>query len=142
MLWIFFAAIQIANTRPKKQHRWFPGEIRTCIPFSWDGLVGWGCRIHWLNLCRGVRPPPPNECPKYDIKQSDGEAPALELWGRRSTPSLSLLPRPLLPGLVAPDRVLPMGQILQAIIWFQVTNDNLAQSAGAVEYTDCTSAEG
>ena len=21
--------------------------------------VGWGCRIHWLLLCRGVRPPPP-----------------------------------------------------------------------------------
>ena len=20
-------------------------------------LVGWGCRIHWLHLCRGVRPP-------------------------------------------------------------------------------------
>ena len=20
--------------------------------------VGWGCRIHWLHLCRGVRPPP------------------------------------------------------------------------------------
>ena len=22
-----------------------------------------------------------NECPGYDIKQSDGEAPVLELWG-------------------------------------------------------------
>ena len=21
-------------------------------------LVSWGCRIHWLHLCRGVRPPP------------------------------------------------------------------------------------
>ena len=21
-------------------------------------LVGWGCRIHWLHLCRGVDPPP------------------------------------------------------------------------------------
>ena len=31
----------------------------------------------------------PNECPKYDIKQSDGEAPLkLELWGMCSTPSL------------------------------------------------------
>ena len=26
---------------------------------------GWGCRIHQLLLCRGVRPPP-NECPGYD----------------------------------------------------------------------------
>ena len=28
-------------------------------------LVSWGCRIHWLHLCREVRPPPPNECPGY-----------------------------------------------------------------------------
>ena len=29
--------------------------------------VGWGCRIHRLHLCRGVRPPP----------QSDGEVPMI-----------------------------------------------------------------
>ena len=29
-----------------------------------------------LHLCRGVRPPP-NECPGYDTKQSDGEVPAV-----------------------------------------------------------------
>ena len=34
--------------------------------------VGWGCRIHQLLLCRGVRPPT-NECLGYDTKQSDGE---------------------------------------------------------------------
>ena len=28
------------------------------------------CRIHLLYLCRGIR----NECPEYDIKQSNGEA--------------------------------------------------------------------
>ena len=66
--------------------------------------VGWGCRIHQLLLCRGVRPPP-HECPGYDTKQSDGEVPAvLELWGMRSTPSLSSLPGPLWPGVVAPDK--------------------------------------
>ena len=55
---------------------------------------------------------PPNECPGYDIKQSDGEFPViLELWGMRSTPSLPLLPGPLRPGVLAPDRVLSMGQI-------------------------------
>ena len=71
--------------------------------------VGWGCRIHWLHLFRGVRPPPPNECPGYDTKQSDREVPAvLELWGMRSTPSLPLLPGPLWPGVVAPDRALSM----------------------------------
>ena len=39
---------------------------------------------------------PPNECPRYDTKQSDGEVPVmLGLWGMQSTPSL-----PLLPGLL------------------------------------------
>ena len=35
----------------------------------------------------------------------------LEFWGMRITPSLPLLPGPLWPGMVAPDRVLSMGQI-------------------------------
>ena len=49
-------------------------------------------------------------CPGYDTKQSDGEVPAmLELWGMRSTPSLPLLPGPLWPGVVAPDRALSIG---------------------------------
>ena len=53
---------------------------------------------------------PPNECPDYDTEQSDGEVPAmLEIWGMRSTPSLPLLPGPLWPGMVAPDRTLSMG---------------------------------
>ena len=71
--------------------------------------VSWGCRIHRLLLCRGVRPPA-NECPGCDTKQSDGEVPAvLELWGMQSTTSLPLLPGPLWPRVVAPDRVLSMG---------------------------------
>ena len=40
------------------------------------GPVGWGCRIHWLYLCRGVRPPP-QRVSWYDTKQSDGEVPAV-----------------------------------------------------------------
>ena len=70
------------------------------------GPVSLGCRIHqWL--CRGVRPlsTSPNVC-------SDGKVPViLELWGIQCTPSLPLLPGPLWPGVVAPDRVLSMGQI-------------------------------
>ena len=63
--------------------------------------VGWGCRIHWLHLCREVRPAL-NEYPGYETKQFDGEVPAvLELWGMQSTSSL-----PSLPG---PDRALSMG---------------------------------
>ena len=55
--------------------------------------------------------PPPNECPGYDTKQSDGEVPLmLELWEMRSTPSLASLPGPLWLGVVAPDRVLSMAK--------------------------------
>ena len=50
------------------------------------------------------------QCPGYDTKLSDGEVPAvLDLWGIQSTPSLPLLPGPLWPGVVAPDRALSMG---------------------------------
>ena len=54
--------------------------------------------------------PLPNEYPGYDTKQSDGEVPVmLGPWGIRSIPSLPLLPGPLWPGVVVPDRALPMG---------------------------------
>ena len=53
-----------------------------------------------------------HEHPGYDTKQSDGEVPVmLDLWGMWSTSSLPSLPVPLRPGVVAPDRVLSMGQI-------------------------------
>ena len=35
----------------------------------------------------------------------------MDLWGMRSTPLLPPLPGPLWPGVVAPGRVLSMGQI-------------------------------
>ena len=86
--------------------------------------VGGYCRIHRLHLSRGVRPHS-SKCPWHDNKQSHGEIPVmLELWGIRSTPSLLSLPVPLCPGVVEPDRVLPMGQIelrcvlmLNGIVW-------------------------
>ena len=53
----------------------------------------------------------PNECPVYDIQQSDGEDPVMpELWGMRSTISLISIPGPLWPGEVAPDSVLSMNK--------------------------------
>ena len=62
-----------------------------------------------VSLQRGKTP---TECSGYDIKQSDDEAPVmLVLWGIQSTPLLPLLPGPLWPGVVAPDKVLSMGQI-------------------------------
>ena len=90
----------------KRDKKIGPTSIEDGVNASLQGLncpVGWGCRIHRLLLCRGVRPPP-NECPGYDTKQSYGEVPAmLELWEMQSTPSLPSLPGPLWPGVVAPD---------------------------------------
>ena len=75
-------------------------------------FIGWGYRIHRLHLCRGLRPPPHNECPRYDTTESDGEASVMqELWEMRSTPLLPSLPGPLWHGVVSPNRVLSMGQI-------------------------------
>ena len=80
------------------------------------GPVSWGCRIHQLHLCREKNSF--NECPAYDTKQSDGEAPViLELWRMWSTPLLPLLPGALWSGVVAPERVLSVGQIEVFDIW-------------------------
>ena len=74
--------------------------------FRYISLVGWSCRIHRLHLYREVRPPTTtSECPGYDIKQSDGEAPDLEHWGMRST-YLASLSGPPRSGLIEPDRII------------------------------------
>ena len=86
--------------------------VHSFISFFLSWLIGWGCKIHWLLLCRGIRAPPRNESPGYDTQQSDGEIPVmLELWGMRCTPLLPLFPSPLWSRVVAPKRVLSMGQI-------------------------------
>ena len=78
--------------------------------YTMDDPVGWSCRIHRLHPCRGVRLP--RRVSWYDAQQSDGEAPViLELCDMQSTPLLPSLPSPLWFGVVAPDRVLSMGQI-------------------------------
>ena len=67
----------------------------------------------------------PNVCPGYDTEKFDGKATVmLEVWGMKGTPILPLLPSLLWPDVVAPDRVLSMGQIevncvfmLKCIIW-------------------------
>ena len=53
---------------------------------------------------RGVRPSR-QWVSWYDIKPSDGVATALEIWGMWSIHLLPLLPGPLWPGVVAPERV-------------------------------------
>ena len=79
--------------------------IATQVSFS---PVNWCCRIHRLDLCGGISPPP-KECPVYDTKQLDGEASVmLELWGMLSAHSLLSHPCSLWPAVVAPERVLFM----------------------------------
>ena len=74
--------------------------------------MAWDCRIHRLLLCREIRLRLLDECPRYDTKQSDSEAPVmLELWRIRSTSLLPSLPGPLWPGMVATHRFLSIGQI-------------------------------
>ena len=117
----------LSTSKERKKQKRFKNRLGTNLDRQWTDLhrninrqqrsvnrqhcpVGWGCRIHRLLLCRGVRPP--LRVSWYDTKQSDGEVPAvLELWGMRSTPSLPSLPGPLWPGVVAPDRALSMGWI-------------------------------
>ena len=62
--------------------------------------VGWGYKIHRLN-----------ECPVYDTKPSNGEAPVMREFGGIRTHSLPSLPGPILPEVVAPNRVPSVGQI-------------------------------
>ena len=87
----------IINTRHLHfffQYRWFiHNYIVSCVSNINNWPVIWGCWIHPLYLCEGLRSLA-NDCPEYDTRQSDGEASVLELWGIWSTSSLPLLPGP------------------------------------------------
>ena len=62
---------------------------------------------------------PPMSVLIYDTKQSDGQVPAMrELWEMRSAPSLPLIPGPLWPGMVAPDRTNCI-LMLNWIVWIR-----------------------
>ena len=59
----------------------FETARESSVSHSSRSLFGWGCKIHRLHFCRGVRPHL-NECPGYDIKQSVSEAAVmLTFWG-------------------------------------------------------------
>ena len=83
-----------------------------------------------IHLFIGVRHPL-NERPDFDSKQSDGEAPVVELLGMWSTLSLLLLLVSLLPGVVAPFRVPSMDQmklfdhLIMLAMCEQMTDDEL-----------------
>ena len=74
--------------------------------------VNCGCRKQQrLHLCRGIRPPA-NDCPVYDIKQSNDEVPVmLALWGMQSTLSLPTNTDPFWPGVLGTYMVLSKSQI-------------------------------
>ena len=115
-------------------HLWW--GIRKVRPAPTSGSVGWGCLIHRLHLCWGIRLQPPTRLSPLgrgciihrlricrgggysqrvssnDIKPSNVEAPVMqELYRKRSSPSLSSLAGVLWSRVVAPDRVLSMGQL-------------------------------
>ena len=79
-------------------HRFICHKIQTNKQTNFKPVIP---RIHQLFLCRGVRPP--KDCPGYDTKQSDSEITLMmDLWGNAEYNW---------PGVVAPDRVLFIGQI-------------------------------
>ena len=108
---ILIASQQKSNSSCKQ---WTVNKFRYFV-----GPVGYGSRIHRLHLCRGVRPHPTNECPRYETKQSDNETPVvMELY------RIAITPKPTLARVVASDRILSMGQIelnfvitLNWIVW-------------------------
>ena len=71
--------------------------------------VAWGCRIHRLLFCLGVRPPPTSilimTLNHLMASSSHGDL------GNVKNNSLPFLPGLICSGVVAPDRVLSMGQI-------------------------------
>ena len=77
-----------------------------------SGPVGWGSEYTDYFSAEGENFT--NECSGYDTKQSNDEVPVmLDLWGMQSTPLLPSLPGPLWLEVVAPERVMSMGQIEQ-----------------------------
>ena len=99
--------IQVWNEPNNPTGHFIRLQFKTTFSYI-SSSVGWGCRIHQLHLCRGIRLPL-NKCLGYDLKQSDGEAPVLlELWGMWGTSSLPLLPDSLWHRVVTPNRVLSM----------------------------------
>ena len=74
------------------------------IYFKYTQAQSAGAVEYQLHLCSGVTPPHPQQVPGYDTKQSDN---ALgECRDTHTARLLSLLPGPLGPEVVAPDRVL------------------------------------
>ena len=82
------------------QFSFAPCFVKHWILYEFSCPVGLGSRIHWLLLCKGVRP-----TPWIWQKQSDGEVPVIvRLCGIRNTPSLLSLLGPVWPRVLTPDK--------------------------------------
>ncbi len=82
-------------------------------------------------------------CPGYDTKQFDGEALVMmELWGKRSSPLMPLLPFPLWPRVVAPDRGCPRGVMVKAMNCGIVVREFVLQSRYYVHFRANTLGKG
>ena len=80
--------ITIPDIIHKYFHRLYTLRLFITISHCIISPVGWDNRIYRLQLS--------NESPGYDIKQTNCNAPALELWGMWSTTSLLLPLGPLM----------------------------------------------
>ena len=77
--------------------------------------VSWGCRLHILHICRGVRLL--KQVFRYMTQNNLIVTQViLELWGMWSIPSFPSLPGPLWPGVVATDSILSMGKTEQKCV--------------------------
>ena len=80
--------------------------------------VNWGCKIHQLHLCRGLRPSPPTSVLHMTLNNLLPRLQPMRFGEYRKPLQLLMLSGLLSPGVVAPDRVLSMGQIEQTMIHF------------------------
>ena len=105
----------LASSWRTRRNIFDPSMTKQCNPISVKGIFLDLQKLFHIELAQSTPSLQrgkitPNECPGYNPKQSDGEAPViLELWRMLSSPSLQSLPGPLWLGEVAPDRVLSMG---------------------------------
>ena len=75
----------------------------------WINLAQSTKTVDWTDCISAECKMPTNDCPWFEIRQSDGEAPVvLEFWGMGITPSLPFYPGPFWTEVVAPDSVLPV----------------------------------
>ena len=108
----------------------FPEQQLPCLQGLGDAdcILSWVVkpfgRIHWLHHCRGLRSSSQPSVLDVTLNNLGEVLVMLELWVMWSTPSLPSLPGSLGHGVVAPNRVLSMGQIelncvlmLNWIVW-------------------------